>query len=1053
MHYILGLDIGITSVGWCVLESNENLEPRRIEDMGVRLFTRAENPKTGASLALPRRMARGSRRLLKRKKARMKQIKNLLINTGLISPVELQSCFSNYHEPVDSPWMLRAEALEELVSEKDFARILIHIAKRRGFKSPRETLRKDEESGRVKSSIQENRKLLEAGNYRTVGEMFHKDPKFSNHKRNKGSYEFCVSRSMLIEEVKELFRHQSTFGNKFATQSLLDQYLEILTRVCEPQDEYDAVGNCTFEKNEKRAPIMCYSTELFMLYQKINNLTLLENYKPVKLNNDQRAAIIDMAFNQKDVKFSQIRKKLGLDEKVFFKGLSGSKKDIQTAEKKKFVELKFWHMMEMHFESTHPDLWRVLCNDLEKLDVIGLALTYYKKKESIRNFLRKNDFSDPMIDACMALDFSGVASLSLKAIKKLLPFLAQGMVYSEACAAAGYNHANPLDGQNFQKYLPQIADDITNPVVKRALIQSRKVVNAIVKKYGSPVRINIELARELGKNFSDRKEIQKKQEDNLKEKERAVKELREDFGIVARGIDVLKKRLYKEQNSQCAYCRSALDDPNRVFTETGYVEIDHAIPFSRSFDNSYNNKVLACQKCNQEKKNRTPFEFLGHDEDTWNEFEAWVNATYHGKLYRKGVRLLTQEFGPEQESEFKERNLVDTRYITSYFASFLRSNLAFKESAKKKKVLSVNGAITAMLRGCWGLAKSRDNHLHHALDAAVVATTTDSLIKRITDHFKRKETYDFKNQDAIKERLPIPYECFRDELLARMSDNPVETLKGLDLYNYDGLNLESIKPIFISRKPEKKETGAAHQETIRSKKRVATQGVSTTRKPVDENLTAEMIERIVDKEGGSKWIYEQLKAKLAEAEGKSKIAFKPPVIIKKAGEDHLIRRIKIEETCKSGIEVNNGIANNGDIIRIDVFTEKKPKKKGKFYVVPIYASDAVKDQLPNRAIVAYKEESDWTLMDENYLFKFSLYPNELFYLKSRNYDGFGYYTGVDRATSAISFSEATPEGKTLRVSPKSADVFEKWSVDVLGNYCKAINQKRKKLRGIRNRKL
>jgi CRISPR-associated endonuclease Csn1 len=1043
MQYILGLDIGITSVGWCVLESNENLEPKRIEDLGVRLFNRAENPKTGASLALPRRMARGSRRLLKRKRTRMKQIKNLLINMGLISLEKLHSCFSNYHEPFDSPWLLRAKALDEIVSEQDFARILIHIAKRRGFKSPRKTMREDEESGKVKSAIQENRKLLEAGSYRTVGEMFYKDPKFENHKRNKGSYEFCVARSMLVEEVKEIFKHQASFGNKFASQSLLDQYLGIFTRVCEPQDEYDAVGNCTFEKNEKRAPMMCYSTELFMLYQKINNLTLLENYKPLKLNNEQRAAIIDMAFHQKDIKFSQIRKKLGLDETIIFKGLSGSKKDVQTAEKKKFVELKFWHMMKKHFENNHPELWLELCNDIDKLDVIGQGLTYFKKKESIRNFFKKNEFTDSMIEACMELDFNGVASLSLKAIKRLLPFLSHGMVYSEACAAAGYNHSIPLDGQNFRKYLPQIADDITNPVVKRALIQSRKVVNAIVKKYGSPLRINIELARELGKNFSDRKEIQKKQEESQKTKEKTVESLKENFGIIARGSDVLKQRLYEEQNSKCVYCRTPFD-LHRVITEPGYVEIDHAIPFSRSFDNSYNNKVLACQKCNQEKKDRTPFEFLGHNQLIWEEFEAWVKAIYFGKLYRKGVRLLTEEFGPDQESEFKERNLVDTRYITSYFASFLRNNLTFKESSKKKKVLSVNGAITAMLRGCWGLAKSRDNHLHHALDAAVVSTTTDSLIKRITDHFKRKETWSFNNHEAIKERLPIPYECFRDELLARLSDDPVNTLKSLDLYNYEGLNLESIKPVFISRKPEKKETGAAHQETIRSKKKVATKGVSTIRKPVDENLTADMIERIVDKEGGSKWIYEQLKAKLAAAEGKSKVAFKPPVIIKKAGEDHLIRRIKIEETCKSGIEVNNGIANNGDIIRIDVFTERKPKKKGKYYVIPIYASDAIKDQLPNRAIVANKEEADWTLMDENFLFKFSLYPNELFYLKSKNYDGFGYYTGVDRATSAISFSEATPEGKTLRVSPKSADVFEKWSVDVLGNYCKAINQKRKK---------
>ena len=69
---ILGFDIGIASIGWAFVENGE------LKKCGVRIFTKAENPENGKSLALPRREARSVRRRLARRKSRLEALKRLL---------------------------------------------------------------------------------------------------------------------------------------------------------------------------------------------------------------------------------------------------------------------------------------------------------------------------------------------------------------------------------------------------------------------------------------------------------------------------------------------------------------------------------------------------------------------------------------------------------------------------------------------------------------------------------------------------------------------------------------------------------------------------------------------------------------------------------------------------------------------------------------------------------------------------------------------------------------------------------------------------------------
>lgn len=173
INYSLGLDIGITSVGWSVI----NLDKNRIEDLGVRIFNTAENPKDGASLAMPRRLARGRRRLLRRKAYRIKRVKNLISETEMLSKEELNNLYTDNY--LLNVWEARVNGLDYFLTREEWARVLINFCKRRGFKSNRKNESKDKETGELLASINSNLENMRAVNARTIGEFIYKKVKFT----------------------------------------------------------------------------------------------------------------------------------------------------------------------------------------------------------------------------------------------------------------------------------------------------------------------------------------------------------------------------------------------------------------------------------------------------------------------------------------------------------------------------------------------------------------------------------------------------------------------------------------------------------------------------------------------------------------------------------------------------------------------------------------------------------------------------------------------------------------------------------------------------------
>ena len=252
---------------------------------------------------------------------------------------------------------------------------------------------------------------------------------------------------------------------------------------------------------------------------------------------------------------------------------------------------------------------------------------------------------------------------------------------------------------------------------------------------------------------------------------------------------------------------------------------------------------------------------------------------------------------------------------------------------------------------------------------------------------------------------------------------------------YDKARAQTVKPIRVSRAPLRRGLGQAHQGIIRSAK-LLDQGMSAVKTAL-ESLKLKDIERIVGfDDPRNKPLIEAIRQRLQAHGDDGKKAFKEPLYkpSKPGKTAPIVRTVNLMDTQKSGIPVRGGIANNGSMLRVDIFTDGK-----KFHALPLYVADAVKPELPNRAVVAYKPEDEWTVMDENYRFLFSLHPNDwVKVIFKKDAPKEGYFSGLNRATGAISIwthdrgNQAGKGGFLDGIGIKTALSVEKFHVDMLG---------------------
>lgn len=1067
MKYRLGLDIGITSVGWAVLEHNDDEEPFCIADLGVRTFKAAENTKDGSSLALPRREARCSRRRLRRHRHRLDRIKLLLQEINLISIPELDVLYHNSTELTDI-YELRKAGLDRLLKTEEWSKVLIHLTQRRGFKSNRKSAAKDKEEGKILAAVNENNNLMAEKSYRTVGEMLFLDEKFSLHKRNKADeYNHTIGRDKIAEEIALLFNAQRRYSNPYSSESFEKRYKEIVLS----QRSFDEgpglpspyagnmiekmIGKCTFEKEQLRAPKATYSFQLFNLLQKINSLQI-ENIAGTsrKLNKEERKRLSELAHKKSDLRYSDLRKLLDLSLNESFNSLTYNQADVDEIEKKsKFNYLMAFHDMRKALDKV--DKGRIGQLTVEQIDSIGETLTLFKNEATVGDKLNKAGLTSYDIETLLGSSFRGFGHLSLVAIKKIIPHLQEGAVYSEAATLAGYNF-RAHDNDNKSVYLPANGEelkDITNPVVRRAISQTIKVINTVIRKYGSPQLLCIELSREMSKNFTDRKKIEKQNLEN-RDLNDAIKNKIIEYGQAnPTGQDIVKMKLWQEQDGRCAYSGEAIPISNLF--EPGIADVDHIIPYSISFDDSYSNKVLVKSNENRQKGSLLPCEYLKDDPTRLERFIVWVNTNVWN--YRKKQRLLKQSITAEDRNKWKDRQLNDTKYISRFMLNYIRDNLQFApvEYLGKRQVVSVNGSITAYMRKRWGLKKDRlAGDLHHAMDAVVVACISESMVRKITRYsqycesrFTRNRIVDYETGEVIntlEERFGVkfvePWDKFKVELQSRLSDNPALRICNYNLKNY--LQPENVQPVFVSRMPQRKNSGPAHKDTVRSG-RLLSDGLTVSRVGIMKlKLDADGEIKGYYNPGSDPKLYNALKKRLHDFNGVATEAFKEN-FYKPAAPDKsasVVKKVKIVDASTLNVMVNKGIAANGDMIRIDVF-----KKTDGYYWVPIYVSDIVKPNLPNKAVVAAKPIDLWVVMkDEDFIF--SLYPNDLIRFVHKNgvqatrwdktktilKESFMYYIKADISNGSISVESHDRSYSLRSLGVKTLTLIEKWNVDVLG---------------------
>ncbi len=921
-----------------------------------------------------------------------------------------------------NPYELRALVLEQRLDSKDLARVILHIAKHRGYGNKHVKDADDDESGKVKKAIKENEKILLEKKYQSAGqylyeEFFEKprdfaiEPKSLNNThgtqefrnvRNKAeSYARCLSQSELQKELRLIFVKQRDFGFKFSDRKykIFDENgkikeLDFESAIMEtaflqrPLKSFeDKVGECTFFEGEKRAAKDSLSAmEFVALTRIINILANITKRSGEVYHANQVREILDVVLEKGEISYKKLRKIINLDDRIQFpkdSKLDYAKKDAENVKVIEFKKLKSFKKAfgDKGFEGF----------DRGELDRIANAIALTKSKAELKDKLKDySNLSEKQRENLSELNFDKFIDLSLKALGQILPFMrgdktGECLRYDEAVKKAGLQeYKKHQQKDNILSPLKEYEPYLANLVVARALSEYRKVCNALLRKYGKVHKIHIELTREAKLSAKERQEVIKEQGKRFRANEEARKRC-EDFGLVSDRINILKLKLWQEQGEFCAYSGEKITREH--LKDSAMLQIDHIYPYSRSFDDSQNNKVLVFAKENQNKGNRTPFEAFGADKEKWDKILSFATKLPKPKY----CRISNTQF-KDKEQGFLARNLNDTSYIARLASQWTKDCLEFLplsedevmvagEKGSKVHVEVMNGSLTATLRHYWGLGdKNRDNHLHHAFDAVIIGFTNTDVINAFSDFRKLQE----QNKAKFYAKQITESE-YKDK---RAFFEPCK--------NFRQIVREKVDSIFVSKPPRKKARGALHEETFYS-----------------------FDDKKLHKEYGGQ-------------EG-----------IQKALELGKIRQIGTK------------IVSNGAMVRVDIFRHKQSRK---FYGVPIYTMDFALGILPNKAVVSGKDKQgvikDWLEMGSGYEFCFSLFKDDLILVQKKEMGKaeLCYFVSFGVATASIQvekhnnkfedlsenekllYSNATPKevvGKSIGI--QNLKVFEKYQVSPLGN--------------------
>ncbi|HSQ43270.1 MAG TPA: type II CRISPR RNA-guided endonuclease Cas9 [Fibrobacteraceae bacterium] len=762
LRYRLGIDLGTTSIGTALVALEgpaEHPEPKGIFHMGVRIFEDGRDPKR-KPLAVSRRVARQARRRRDRYLRRRQRLINAFVHFGLFPQDETQR---KALEAL-SPYKLRSDALDQQIPLSHFGRALFHLSQRRGFKSSRKSGKSDDD-GKIKSGIRKLNEQLESAHCRTVGEYFYKTrilQGLSVRARPVGSgakaeYPFYLSRGLIEQEFDQLWSAQAHFYPEVCTEATRSKIKDILLyqRPLKPVKP----GRCSLETDEDRCPLADPLYQKFRVLQDLNHLRILLRGQPeAALSLDQRNLILGELQKGKETEFDKIKKLLKFSNEARFSLEEAKRDSIKGDETAKILGSKKYfgpRWQKFPLEEQRIIVKKLLTYDDTKPDAIEFTVQYL-----VQQGLDRETAGNLMEQDLPA----GYGRLSIKALQRILPYLeAEVITYYQAVAKAGYvdrepEHKTklPYYGEILERHIPHGTGNpedpeelrigkIANPTVHIALNQLRRVVNCVIKHFGPPEQVVIELARDLKMGEQRKKEEEKKRKGNEAHNKKIDDEL-EKQGLPRKGENRLRYKLWEELGGNpcdrvCPYSGKPISIQN-LFSEE--IEIEHILPFAQTYDDSVANKTVAYRFANRAKGNRTPHEAFGTSPNIGGQdydWEAILTRAWNlprNKSWRFEPNAL-EHF--KNEGGFTDRQLNDTAYASKMAREYLTA------ICDKNKVWSVPGRLTSLLRAKWGLneilgtpqengtfVKNRDHHGHHAIDALVVALTDRGLLNRLSKH-------------------------------------------------------------------------------------------------------------------------------------------------------------------------------------------------------------------------------------------------------------------------------------------------------------------------------
>jgi CRISPR-associated endonuclease Csn1 len=809
MKKILGLDLGVGSIGWAYILEHEDAVGNaavQVLGMGSRIVPLSSDETDEFTKGNPvtknqkRRLKRGLRRGYYRYKLRKTLLRRELERAGLTPDAHLLRAL-----PPLVLYGLRARAATEPLLAAELGRVLLLLNEKRGYKSNRKT-EPDEADAKKQSDYLQgiaSRSDLLKTRGQTVGQLLHQ--MLVDGRQIRG---LIFTRANYLAEFDQIWETQAQHHPEMLHAKLKQRLRDRIIFMQRPlKSQKSLISNCRYELHHKCIPHSSPLNQVCKVWEMVNAIAVTDKRgRKVGISAAQRQAIAAAALGGYPLvsqtpdlftaqaatspplggkqSWKAVATALGIgthgyvaDERTNKKGIESSHtvdevlKALRAANSQRYDLLKFDLQIIDHVDEKTGEITQRIGESyvLEPLYRLWHAIYAIEDDAAlVKKLMAEFALDLTTAKALCRINFTkqGYGAKSARAIRKLLPHLQRGLDYSKACDAVGYAHSDSktraaLDARDLLESLPEIKKGmLRNPVVERILNQMANVVNAILAdpSMGRPDEIRIELARELRQNSEQRNRTY--QNNNQRERRNAeiADELRQmGFRKITRNL-IEKYQLYEETDGISPYTGKKLELSE--FLKGNNADVEHIIPKSRLFDDSYMNKTICETAVNRVKGDETAYDFMMAQSDTeFKRFIETVQMLYDKRKISKMKRDYLLMPGDQIPDDFVSRSLKETQYITKEARNLLQD--------VARDVWVSSGMVTAYLRREWGWDdvlkqvnmpiyeaagltymvertggrketriredawSKRDDHRHHAIDALVTACTRQAYIQRL----------------------------------------------------------------------------------------------------------------------------------------------------------------------------------------------------------------------------------------------------------------------------------------------------------------------------------